>query len=249
MLTTEDKHQIIHKLKKDLLLWQGLKPPQDSHQRSTNLGPIEQVFPNGVFPTGAIHEFICNSREDAATASGFISSLLSSLPQEHSLCLWISTSTAMFPPSIRSFGLPADRIVFVCMNREKDTLWAMEEALKCKGITAVIAELRELSFMQSRRLQLAVEKSKVTGFVLRHQPRSINNTACAARWQISHIPSELEEGLPGVGFPRWEVELVKVRNGHGGKWCVEWSAGRFMKIFPLVPSKETPFYSPQRKTS
>jgi protein ImuA len=29
--------------------------------------------------------------------------------------------------------------------------------------------------------------------------------------------------MPGVGFPRWEVELLKVRNGEPGKWIIEWS--------------------------
>ena len=37
-------------------------------------------------------------------------------------------------------------------------LWVIEEALKCEGLAAVIGEIKELSFTQSRRLQLAVEK-------------------------------------------------------------------------------------------
>jgi len=34
----------------------------------------------------------------------------------------------------------------------------MEEALKCAGLAAVIGEVREMDFKQSRRLQLAVEQ-------------------------------------------------------------------------------------------
>ena len=41
-------------------------------------------------------------------------------------------------------------------------MWAIEEALKCDGLAAVIGEMKELSFTNSRRLQLAVEKSHVT---------------------------------------------------------------------------------------
>jgi protein ImuA len=33
--------------------------------------------------------------------------------------------------------------------------------------------------------------------------------------------------LPGVGFPKWNVELLKVRNGKPGSWQVEWAAGKF----------------------
>ena len=106
----------------------------------------------------------------------------------------------------------------------------MEEALKCEGLAAVICEVRELSFLASRRLQLAVEKSQVTGFVLQCQPKTINTTACISRWKITALPTELADGMPGVGFPRWQVQLLKVRNGRPGNWQLEWAGGRFRHI-------------------
>ena len=120
----------------------------------------------------------------------------------------------------------------------------MEEALKCTGIAAVIGDMQELSFTNSRRLQLAVEQSQVTGFVFRRNPRHLDTTACVTRWKISSLPSELKEGMPGVGFPRWNVELLKVRNGRPGKWQIECVAGSFrqvanMKAIPLEQQKQT----------
>src|SRR5690606_20668797 len=95
---------------------------------------------------------------------------------------------------------------------------------------------QEMDFAQSRRLQLAVEKSRVTGLVLRSNPRLVGSTACAARWHIRPLPSVPEEGLPGVGFPRWEVKLLKVRNGNPGCWQMEWAGGQFV---PIVPATRT----------
>ena len=106
----------------------------------------------------------------------------------------------------------------------------MEEALKCKGLSAVIGEMPELSFTTSRRLQLAVEQSQVTGFVLRDNPKNIHTTACVTRWKISSLPSQLPEGMPGVGFPRWNVELIKVRNGYPANWEIELFAGRMQQV-------------------
>ena len=103
----------------------------------------------------------------------------------------------------------------------------MEEALKCEALSAVIGELRDLDFTASRRLQLAVEKSRVTGFVIRHVRKKINTTACVTRWKISHLPSEMIDQLPGIGFPRWKVELLKVRNGKPGAWEITWIDGAF----------------------
>src|SRR5690606_11367407 len=124
-------------------------------------------------------EFIVGCREDAAASCGFIGGLLAHLMAKGGACLWIGTATVLYPTAVRAFGVnQPDRILFVRMNREKDVLWALEEALKCSGISAVVAELYGLDFMQSRRLQLAVEKSRVTGFVLRHGARTADATAC-----------------------------------------------------------------------
>ncbi len=220
---SEDKRALISRLKKNMLLWQGVRP-KESQEDSIGLGPMEEAFPNGIFPKGSVHEFISTDRIGSAVSCGFMSGLLGNLMKNGGICIWISSFKALFPASLKTFGVTPEHIVFVRMKHEKDILWAMEEALKCEGLAAVIAEIHKLDFVQSRRLQLAVEKSRVTGFILRHNPRSLDSTACAARWRITSLPSKLKENMPGIGFPRWEVELLKVRNGNPGKWRVEWSA-------------------------
>ena len=227
---TTAKKDIISQLQKDILLLQGFKPLPAGAAAGMGLGPVEAVFPNGVFPTGAIHEFLCPAPEDTAASGGFIAGLLSSLMQQGGACLWIGIARRVFPPALRAFGVEPDRIIFVDLQREKDVLWAVEEALKCDGLAAVIGEMREISFTQSRRLQLAVEQSKVTGFILRNDIRKLTATACVARWKITSIPSQLEDGMPGVGFPRWKVELLKVRNGNPGSWKLEWADGQFKPV-------------------
>jgi len=224
------KNDIIAKLQNDILKWQGFNPPLAGDDDRIGLGPVEAAFPNGIFPRGAIHEFLATVPEHAAASGGFIGGLLHALMQNSGVCLWISTSRTLFPPALKSFGVAPDRIIFVDLKNEKDVLWAVEEALKCEGLAAVIAEIKDVNFSQSRRLQLAVEQSKVTGFLLRTAPSSLKTTACAARWKIRPLASETEEGLPGLGYPRWNVELLKVRHGAPGSWIMEWAAGAFKHI-------------------
>jgi protein ImuA len=234
----DTKKDIISQLRKDILLWEGFKPPKAGNAGTFGLGPVEAAFPNGVFPTGTIHEMVCPTLEQAAATGGFMAGLLASLMQQGGACLWIGLSRKLFPPSLMAFGVEPDRMIFVDLQREKDVLWAMEEALKCEGLAAVIAELREISFAQSRRLQLAVENSRVTGFLLRNDPRKVGTTTCVARWQITPLPSEPEGNLPGVGFPRWQVDLLKVRNGNPGSWKLEWVDGRFAAIEEKIGTNE-----------
>lgn len=229
-----DKNRIIQKLQQDILLLQGLAKRPGNHHQDMGLGPIQNAFPGQVFPTAAIHEFISDSGPNCAATNGFISGLLGKLMVNNGICVWISTNGSLFPSALPVFDIMPERIVFVDLYRQKDALWAIEEALKCKALTAVVGEIKELSFTESRRLQLAVEKSKVTGFIHRHQATAANTVACTSRWKISPLPSILPQAMPGVGSPSWNVELLKVRNGQPGKWQIEW----FEYSFRHYPVKE-----------
>jgi protein ImuA len=241
---TGPKADIIAQLQKDILPLQGYKPLQNMQADPLGLEEINASFPQKTFPLAAIHEFVCEGKEDLAAAEGFISGILSSLNRNGGASMWIGISQHVFPPALKSFGLDPERILFVQMKREKDVLWAMEEALQCNGINAVIAELKDLSFNTSRKFQLAVEKSGVTGFIIRDHPRNLNTTASISRWKITPLSSSSMDNLPGVGFPRWQVDLNKIRNGKPGSWHVEWAYGKFN----LVGIAEKQLYIPQRKT-
>ncbi|MBK0379726.1 ImuA family protein [Mucilaginibacter segetis] len=224
------KKDLITRLQKNILQWEGYRPSSLATQQSFGLDDIENNFPNKIFPTATVHEMVCENTEQATTCIGFVSALLAVLMQTGGVCLWISLSDNVYPTALKAFGIEPDKIIFVKLSKDKDVLWVMEEALKCVGLVAVIGELSDIDFKQSRRLQLAVEQSRVTGFIMRNKYDKMGSTACAARWQIKPLLSEPIDGLPGLGFPRWQVELLRARNGKPGSWILEWSAGQFRFI-------------------
>jgi len=69
----------------------------------------------------------------------------------------------------------------------------------------------------------------VTGFLIRRNPKNLSTT-CVTRWKIRPIESNKGSDLPGLGFPRWNVSLLKVRNGKPGSWQMEWRKKRFQLI-------------------
>nr|WP_067060806.1 Error-prone repair protein ImuA [Mucilaginibacter sp. L294] len=225
---------IISKLRQDLLKWEGYKPPVSGQRDTLGLGPLESIFPNGVFPKSSVHELVCASSEQAAASGGLVSGMLSALMQPGGVCVWIGRDRRLFAPALSAFGVEPHQVVFISLMNDKDILWVMEEALKCPGLTAVVCELRDMDFKQSRRFQLAVEHSRVTGFVLRNATGKLGSTACAARWQVKALPSTDLGGLPGLGFPRWQVDLLKVRNGQTGSWVLEWQEGHFVPVIETV---------------
>lgn len=221
------RNEKIEELRKEILDLQGLGNRPYGERPSIKLGPVLDSMPGRVFPTGAVHEFLSPTPAAAAATNGFISAITGLLMQSGKPCLWVGMHRTLFPPGLKGFGLDPDRIIFIDVTQEKEILWTVEEALKCNALGAVIAEIRELDFTQSRRLQLAVESSRVTGFIHRLYPRSIRPTACVSRWQILPAGSQAPDGLPGIGFPRWQVDLLKIRNGRPGCWRLEWSGATF----------------------
>jgi protein ImuA len=224
------KENSIAQLKKEILVLQGFKSTGNAITLDGIPVAIKNAFPNEAFPLGAVHEFIAAGVEDAAATTGFITGILSSIMRSAGASIWISGSQSVFPPALKSFGIRPEKVIFIHLEKEREILWAMEEALKCKGLSAVIGEVQDVSFTASRRLQLAIEQSQVTGFIVRHNTRSLNTSACLARWKITSLPSELPADMPGVGFPRWNVELLKVKNGRPGSWQIDFIDGRFRHV-------------------
>jgi protein ImuA len=233
------KADMIARLRADILLREGLQKTPGHTELDMGLGMMNTAFPDQVFPVSAVHEFICSNTEDKAASAGFIAGLLSKLLKRRGACIWISSSQHIYPPALCAFGIDPQRIVFTNLSKEKEQLWMMEEALKCDSLSAVVGDIRNLDFTASRRLQLAVEQSKVTGFLIR-QTKHLNTTACVSRWRVRSAASVLPEGMPGVGFPRWQVELLKIRNGKPGAWTLEWRNKNFRAVIdtPIVYAEE-----------
>ncbi|WP_207510961.1 ImuA family protein [Longitalea luteola] len=218
---------IIRQLQHEILPLQGYRSVLGESAVKIDLNIINTAFPNAIFPTGAIHEFMVNSAQGKAATSGFIAGIISFLMKEEGVVLWISAEPAIFPPAFGFFNIDPHRIIFIDPRNQREVAWAVEEALKLQGLAAVIGEMRELDFITSRRLQLAVEKSRVTGFLLNHSKKKTNTNAALCRWQITAAPSIPIDDLPGIGYPCWKVDLLKVRNGRPGSWEIAWINGQF----------------------
>lgn len=185
---------------------------------------LKHHFPEQQVPTGVIHEFISRQPADAAATIAFMSLMLSRLLADKTYCAWVTMEADIFPHGLLSYGIRPDKIIFIQVKTQQEAFWALEEAVKCASLAAVIGDVSNYTFHQSRRLQLAIEESKVTSLIHVHNPRLLQPTTSAARWQIRAVPSHTTDELPGVGFARWQLQLQRVKNGKPGSWIVAWGA-------------------------
>ncbi len=232
----EAKADILASLRKEIADLQGHPSRLQGLPAATGLGPLAAAFADGVFPSGTVHEFLVTRPEEAAATYGFMTALLAPLLQAGGVLFWVSSSRQLFPPALQYFGIAPDRVMFADLRRGQDLVWAMEEIIQCGAATAVVAEMSQLSFLASRRLQLRTEQSGTTGFIICHRPRPLYTTACTTRWKICPLPGQPLDNLPGLGAPCWQVDLLKVRNGRPGSWEIKWMDGRFVAARRPAPA-------------
>jgi len=199
------------------------------------IATIDRALPGGGLACGALHEILGTGgdEEDGAVAAAFAAGILGRLTIQKSSAgdgtvLWCLPRPDLYGPGLAAHGLDPARLVLVRAARDGEILWAMEEGLRAPGIVAVLGEVGALAAVASRRLQLAAERSGVTAFLLRRwrdggqaaRERNLPNAA-VTRWRITALPSRPQRGEPGVGLPRWWVELLRCRGGEPGCWEVE----------------------------
>ena len=162
---------------------------------------------------------------------GWIGFLLAQLDSSKPL-LWVQERMAILESGrIHPPGLPSPNLIHVEARDAKDALWAMEEGLRCSGLSAVIGEVwgdpRALDFTATRRLAVASERSGVAGFLIRLGGHA-NLSGARMRWRIASAPSlanDLDPKAPGQ--PAWDAELFRARAMPPGRWTLTHDAGAF----------------------
>lgn len=119
-------------------------------------------------------------------------------------------------------GLPGRAIIRVDVNRPRDVLWAMEEALKCASLGAVIGEVwgnpKVLDFTATKRLAMRAERYRVPCWLIR-RAAAPDLSAARDRWRVTSLPSLSHPDDPKApGDPRWRVELFRSRHRQPGTW-------------------------------
>jgi protein ImuA len=173
--------------------------------------------------------------------------------------LWIAEDLSLaengapYGPGLDEIGVAPERLITVAGARERDVLWAMEEALRCRAVGMVIGEMRSRGIDQvaTRRLALAAAAGNALGLILRTAPDD-GPSAAATRWIIGAAPfprsGDGDEERHGVGPPRLAARLVRNRRGHLGAWIVEWNSveQRFELATHSEPVAGSAFDRPRR---
>jgi len=121
---------------------------------------------------------------------------------------------------LNSLGLDPTRLILVETAHRKQTLWAIEEALRSRAPAAVAGFIDKLDLKSSQRLHLAATEAGRPLFLLR-PAQTLESSAAATRWRVGTAEAARDRfGL--FVRPRWHLQLERCRNGRPGEWVVEY---------------------------
>jgi protein ImuA len=195
--------------------------------RSLALGvPAIDAALGGGLACAALHE-IGAAPGHAGAAAGFALALAALAQEPRKETLWIATdfgtleTGAPYGPGLAQFGLSTERLLIARVARPVDALFAMEESLKCRALSAVVAEFGAAPDLSAtRRLALAAKDHGGLGLILRHASDDAP-TAARTRWQAAAAPSVPDE-FGGLGPAAFSLCLTRNRRGPCGAWTLIW---------------------------
>ncbi|MBI2254558.1 MAG: hypothetical protein HYU58_08070 [Proteobacteria bacterium] len=199
------------------------------------LTAIDTHLPGHGLMLGALHEFAGEGQdlEEGALPAAAIARLIGRLHGQggDGSVLWIGRRRDLYARALPHEGLDPDRLLHLQVRRNADALWAIEDALRCRSLSAVVGEIAALNLTQSRRLQLAAEKSGVPALLIRRTARAgeLKNLArqpiaAVTRWRLCAAPSAGIVAAPHPilpGRPRWRLDLWRCRGGRPANWFIE----------------------------
>lgn len=190
---------------------------------------VDGRFAGGGLPLGRWHELSGAGMEAETCAAPAAFAARLAARAGRGTVVWAARRADLHAPGIEQLGLAPGRLLFVAARTEAEILAAMEDALRAGGVDAVVGEVEDVDLVAGRRLQLACEQGRATGFVLRRRPFGVRAgpaaedgpSAATTRWTVAPAPSEPAPGEPGLGRERWKVSLERCRGGRPGSWIME----------------------------
>jgi hypothetical protein len=143
---------------------------------------LDAVLPYGGWQSGTIVELMPT---DLGTGElRLLMPALANITQHERYIALISPPYIPFAPALLQQGIQLERLLVIRADTSIDALWAFEQTLRCGSFGAALAWPTLLKDRDLRRLQLAAEAGRSTGFVYRSPAAASEASPAAMRLRL-----------------------------------------------------------------
>ena len=191
-----------------LLVWRAGENCASRRTCPTGFKALDRHLPGGGWPATGLTEILTEH-----CGIGELSLLMPALARlgeggGTGCIVWIAPPHIPYAPALHSRGIDLDRVLVVRdrtgARGNRDTLWAMEQALRFGSCAAVLAWARSVDQVPLRRLQLAAEAGQCWAVLFRPPDASRQRSPAVLRMRLAAIGEQTR------------IEILKCRGGRPG---------------------------------
>jgi protein ImuA len=170
---------------------------------STGHAALDAELPGGGWPCQSLTEIL--QAPQAHAEWRLLAPGLARLVAQGGTVLLVGPPHCPHLPALRREGLREDRLIWVDVSVPAERLWATEQALKARSVSAVLAWLPQVRADQIRRLQACAVHHPGLAFVFRPQSTRTEASAAPLRVQVN-LAGPIPKHPPPL-----QVQIVKRR--------------------------------------
>ena len=167
---------------------------------------LERLLGEAGWPRGCLVEWRTEGR---GTGSTGLALWASREAWRDNLLVVIDSKRELHAPAAVSFAVDLGKTVFIRPEHPPDALWSLEQALRTRGVGAVVCDVEKLSSQACRRLQLAAEAGGALGILMR--PAQARGQPSFAEYRFLVQPLPPPNKSDAAVSRQWRVELLRAR--------------------------------------
>jgi len=158
---------------------EGTVPPAI---HATGCAALDAVLPHGGWQSGTIVELM--PTQIGVGEFRLLLPALASITNTDRHVALVAPPYIPFAPALNNHGVRLERLLIIRTDKHADTLWAIEQTLRCKSFGAVVGWPENIKDRDTRRLQLAAEAGRSVGFLYRSPAAMIESSPAAVRLKL-----------------------------------------------------------------
>lgn len=155
----------------------------------TGFSLLDAEIPGRGWPVGSLTEILW--AQEGIGELRILSPALAALSVQGKYLAWIAPPYAPYAPALAAAGIDPARLFVVRTGSEKETLWAIEQALRSNACGAVLAWPASPRYPELRRLQLAAEGGRALAVLFRSQKAAVEPSPAVLRIALGTVAGGL----------------------------------------------------------
>jgi len=178
---------------------------------STGIAALDELLPERGVRRGTIVEWL--STGEGSGCGTFLFMVAAQLTRRGGTLVVVDPHREFYPPAAAGLGIDLERTVVVRPSNALDTIWTLEQSLRCPSVAATACCVDSLNDRVFRRLQLAAEVGKGIGFLMRSAKFRSQPSWAEMRLLVQPLP--LVAASPSHAR-RMRIELLHCRSRTSG---------------------------------